>query len=89
MKSIPRNLVIISVLIILRTGSVCSQVLPVDFTNSFYPGKEKAETGNSTLPIGIRVASFFYLLNPIVLFQNDRIGGGLTKEISLGFGYFG
>jgi hypothetical protein len=89
LKLIPGNLVIISLLIILRTGNVCSQVLPVEFTNSSYPGKEKTETGNSTLPIGIGVASFLYLLNPIVLFQNDRIGGGLTKEISLGFGYFG
>jgi hypothetical protein len=89
LKLIPGNLVIISLLIILRTGNVCSQILPVEFTNSSYPGKEKTETGNSTLPIGIGVASFLYLLNPIVLFQNDRIGGGLTKEISLGFGYFG
>jgi hypothetical protein len=89
LKFIPRTLVIISALIFLHTANVCSQVLPVNFANSFYPGKEKLETGNSTLPIGIGVASFLYLLNPIAIFQNDRIGGGLTKEISLGFGYFG
>jgi len=51
--------------------------------------KEKSEVSNSTLPIAIGVASFLYLFNPVVLLENDRIGGGLTKEFSLGFGYFG
>jgi len=50
---------------------------------------ERSESANSSLAIGIGLASFLYLLNPIVTFQNDRIGGGLTKEFSVGFGYFG
>jgi len=56
--------------------------------NSFY-SKDKSESSASTLPIAIGVASFLYLLNPIVLFENDKIALGFTKEISLGFGYFG
>lgn len=55
---------------------------------SLYPG-EKEERTASTFPLAIGVASFLYLLNPIVLFENDKIAGGLTKEISLGFGKFG
>lgn len=46
-------------------------------------------TSSSTLPIALGAAAFFYLLNPIVLFENDKISGGISKEISLGFGYFG
>ena len=47
------------------------------------------ENSASTLPIAIGVISFLYLLNPIVLFENDKISGGITKEVSLGFGDFG
>jgi hypothetical protein len=76
-------------LIFLSSGKILSQDFSGKSLNIFLHGKDKSETGNSTLPIGIGVATFIYLLNPIVLFQNDRIGGGLTKEISIGFGYFG
>lgn len=51
-----------------------------------YLRKDRAE---STLPIAIGVWTFLYLLNPIVLFENDKIGLGITKEASIGFGYFG
>lgn len=51
--------------------------------------RDKGETASSTLPIALGAATFFYLLNPIVLFENDKIAGGFSKEISLGFGYFG
>lgn len=54
-------------------------------SNSF----NKNAISNSTLPIALGAAAFFYLLNPIVLFENDKISGGISKEISLGFGYFG
>ncbi|HMS33474.1 MAG TPA: hypothetical protein PKC91_05240 [Ignavibacteria bacterium] len=50
---------------------------------------EKNENANSTLPISIAVAGFLYLFNPIVLLENDKIAFGVTKELSLGFGYFG
>src|SRR5262245_31772259 len=51
--------------------------------------KVKTESSSSTLPIAIGVWSFLYLLNPIILLENDKIGGGITKEVSIGFGYFG
>lgn len=44
---------------------------------------------NPTIPIAIGVVGFFYLLNPIILFENDKIALGVTKEFSVGFGYFG
>jgi len=50
---------------------------------------EKTESTSSIVPIGIGLASFLYLFNPIVQFENDKISSGLTKEISLGFGNFG
>ncbi len=54
-----------------------------------YSFKDKTQITSSTLPIALGVAGFLYLLNPIVLFENDKIALGITKEISLGFGYFG
>ena len=44
---------------------------------------------NPTIPVALGVVGFFYLLNPIVLFENDKIALGITKEVSIGFGYFG
>ncbi len=44
---------------------------------------------NPFIPITIGVASFFYLLNPIILYENDKIALGITKEISVGFGDIG
>jgi hypothetical protein len=44
---------------------------------------------NPTIPVALGVVGFFYLLNPIILFENDKIALGITKEISVGFGYFG
>ena len=35
------------------------------------------------------LSGFVYLFNPILLYENDKIATGLTKEFSVGFGYFG
>ncbi len=51
--------------------------------------RDIGENSSSTLPIALGVVSFLYLFNPIVLLENDKIAGGLTKELSLGFGNFG
>ena len=59
------------------------------FNSGIKSPAEKSENANSTLPISIAVASFLYLFNPNVLFENDKIAFGFTKEVSLGFGYFG
>jgi hypothetical protein len=88
-KSISKNFVAFLVLILLYSGNTCSQDFTHELMRSIHVAKDKSDAGNSTLPIGIGVAAFLYMFNPIALFQNDKIGGGLTKEISLGFGKFG
>lgn len=48
------------------------------------------DTGiNPALPAAIWLWSAIYLFNPIITFQNGGANVGITKEISLGFGYFG
>lgn len=37
----------------------------------------------------IIAASFFYLLNPIIIYEDNKIGLGITKQFSIGLGYFG
>jgi hypothetical protein len=44
---------------------------------------------NPTIPISIGVTIFLYLLNPTIMYENDKIGLGFTKELSVGFGDFG
>ena len=48
-----------------------------------------ANSSPSVLPVTYGIAGFLYLFNPIVLFENDKIALGVTKEISIGFGDFG
>jgi hypothetical protein len=35
------------------------------------------------------VATVFYLINPILLYENKKLFGGITKEFSIGFGDLG
>jgi hypothetical protein len=55
-------------------------------TNLLY---KKNEVENPTLPLAIGLVSILYFVNPIILLEDKRVSAGLTKEISLGFGYFG
>jgi len=55
-------------------------------TNLLY---QKKEVASPTLPLAIGLVSIFYFINPVILLENNRVSAGLTKEISLGFGYFG
>ena len=41
----------------------------------------------TTLSIG--VVSVLYLINPIILYEDEKVYAGLTKELSVGFGKFG
>jgi hypothetical protein len=50
---------------------------------------KKIEIANPTLPLAIGLVSIFYFINPIILLEDNRVSAGLTKEVSLGFGYFG
>jgi len=70
--------------------------------SNFYSNKDSVDTEpmdtnftlskrgiNPTIPAALGVAGFFYLFNPIVLLEDDKIALGITKEVSLGFGNFG
>jgi len=49
----------------------------------------KQSSNPSFLPVSIIAASIFYLINPIILYENKKLFAGITKEISIGFGDFG
>ncbi len=49
---------------------------------------EKASS-SSFLPVSLAAASIFYLINPIILYENKKLYAGFTKEFSVGFGNFG
>jgi hypothetical protein len=84
-----KRFILLTLIFILSNKIIFSQQLKPLYKLKLYSPKEKTVTGSSILPISIGVASFLYLFNPIVLLENNKIAGGLTKEISLGFGYFG
>jgi len=44
---------------------------------------------NPTKILAYSLAAFLYVFNPVFLYENDKINSGLTKEFSVGFGYFG
>lgn len=44
---------------------------------------------NPTKAFMYSLATFLYILNPDMLYENDKIALGITKEVSVGFGYFG
>jgi len=53
---------------------------------------EPASTSKGANPTKIltySLAAFLYLFNPALLYENDKINSGLTKELSVGFGLFG
>lgn len=58
------------------------------FKDSIEIGK-RTENSSSISTFSIGLAAILYLLNPIFIFENNKIGGGFTKEISVGFGFFG
>lgn len=88
-----KRIEIFILLLFLQSVSFCSEkrVEPLlkfqdrDSTHS----KLFASGTSSVLPLSIGLVSFIYLINPIILFENDKIAAGLTKEFSIGFGNFG
>lgn len=46
-------------------------------------------SASSVYPISVVAAAGLYLLNPIIVYDNKRLFMGFTKELSVGFGYFG
>ncbi len=62
-----------------------SQDLLLNFKNNY----SHTKTSSSMYPVSVAAAIGLYLLNPIIIYDNKRMFMGITKEISLGFGYFG
>jgi hypothetical protein len=57
---------------------------PIKHKNYFNNG-----SGSSLYPISIAAAAGLYLLNPILIYDDKTLYMGITKEFSIGFGYFG
>ncbi len=57
-------------------------------TNDIEPATT-SRGSNPTKILAYSLAAFLYVFNPVFLYENDKINSGLTKEISVGFGYFG
>lgn len=49
----------------------------------------KQSASTSFLPISIAAASIFYVINPIILYEDKKLFAGITKEFSIGFGKLG
>lgn len=89
------------IFIFLITTITISDIIPQYIYNSKIKSKylfqeqpsstilRKSEIANPTLPLAIYILSVFYFVNPIILYEDEKVSAGLTKEISLGFGNFG
>jgi len=44
---------------------------------------------NPTLPLAAGTIAVLYVFNPIVNYSDKKMNAGVTKEFSVGFGYFG
>jgi len=82
------------IFILLIYTFTCHDIIPqvIDNSNqekSSKPFLRKNETANQTLPLAIGILSIFYFVNPIILYEDEKVSAGLTKELSLGFGNFG
>ncbi|MFA5405379.1 MAG: hypothetical protein WC358_10635 [Ignavibacteria bacterium] len=79
------------------SGKINSEVILYENGNNFlqyYSNEDSIKRPsrkgfNPFIPISVGVASFFYILNPIILYENNKIALGVTKEISVGFGDLG
>lgn len=89
--------ILILTLILISSSNSYSQSFDTTLLNNSYNpilSKEKnelliTESESSVIPMAIGIWSFLYLFNPTIQYEHDKIRGGLTKEVSLGFGYFG
>ena len=73
-------------ILLLLTANIYSQSSP------YYLRSLKENKGSSSSPftkVSIGFGSILYLINPIILYEDNDIYAGLTKELSVGFGKFG
>ena len=90
--------VIITLLLMVYT---CKDIFPQIINDSSLIGSDFSKqtstdllhknngVASPTLSLAIGLVSIFYFINPIILLEDKRVSAGLTKEVSLGFGYFG
>ncbi|HEY3252247.1 MAG TPA: hypothetical protein VGK25_14150 [Ignavibacteria bacterium] len=74
----------IILLFILVTAAQCLKAQDLPFKNFF-----SNTQGGSPYSVSIAAAIGLYLLNPIVIYESKKLYMGITKEFSIGFGYFG
>jgi hypothetical protein len=66
-----------------------SQIQPKSPNNQNYKKLLKQNSSTSFLPVSIAAAAVFYVINPILLYENKKLYAGFTKEFSVGFGKLG
>jgi hypothetical protein len=82
--------VVFIILIIISSGNnAYSQNLGEKISHADYLKHFKQSSSSSFLPVSIAAAGIFYLINPILLYENKKLYAGITKEFSIGFGDIG
>jgi hypothetical protein len=97
MKTYLLKIILIMLITTFTIDDIIPQVIYNTKIRSEYSNQEihsntillKNEIANPTLPLAIGILSIFYFVNPIILYENEKVSAGLTKELSLGFGNFG
>ena len=56
---------------------------------NFLQSFDGAPAASPTLPLAIGLIAALYVINPVLQYDGDKLSAGVTKEISVGFGYFG
>ena len=80
----PKKLLIIFALLVMVYISY-----PQDVLLNFKKYNSHTKTSSTLYPVSLAAAIGLYLLNPILIYDNKKLFMGITKEVSVGFGYFG
>ena len=84
-----KKFIFIIFIIIFLWSNTYSQQIYEPFNRISHYKHFKQSSGSSFLPVSIAAAGIFYLINPILLYENKKLFAGITKEFSIGFGDFG
>ena len=75
-------------ILLLLTANIYSQSSPY-YLRSLKENKGSSSSSSPFTKVSIGFGSILYLINPIILYEDNDIYAGLTKELSVGFGKFG
>lgn len=81
-----KRIIKIFILLVCYTGVYSQNVLSQQL---YTPTKSNVTSPAPFTELSIGVASILYLINPIILYEDEKIYAGLTKELSVGFGKLG